>query len=412
MYDHILVALDGSQPSCCAGQTAIALAAAMGARVTACHVYGAQMHRRRFIDMEDGLPARYQQQEKLKSLRMAHDRLIDEGFRALSTGYIDDFMVEAWEAGIVAASAAAEGRSYTGILDLAWRHRADLIVLGAEGLGAVGDGMLGGTTTRVLANATCDVLVARRGLDDGAILTGVDGSEEALKAATVAVTLGRVMNKPVQIAAAYDPDFHTRVFITMARSLSPARREEVGLANQEKLHDDIINDGLGKLYAEFLGQAERRFGGNGVIIKTSLLTGKAYRALNGHVMKTGADLIVVGRYGHHRESYSRLGSNAEGLLRTTSANVLLVGGVATVDCGLEIAGSARGADQRSSAIDPQLMWDADAETRLQRVPSFVRSMARRAVENAVREAGGDRVSAADFDNVAARFGMGRRGGGA
>jgi hypothetical protein len=56
-----------------------------------------------------------------------------------------------------------------------------------------------------------------------------------------------------------------------------------------------------------------------------------------------------------------------------------------------------------------LAWDSDAETRLQRVPSFVRNMAKRAVENSVRELGGKRVSVDDFDSVAAQFGMGTRG---
>jgi hypothetical protein len=55
---------------------------------------------------------------------------------------------------------------------------------------------------------------------------------------------------------------------------------------------------------------------------------------------------------------------------------------------------------------PVLAWDSDAENRLKRVPSFVRSMAKRAVENSVRELGRKRVSVDDFDSVAARFGMG------
>jgi hypothetical protein len=37
-------------------------------------------------------------------------------------------------------------------------------------------------------------------------------------------------------------------------------------------------------------------------------------------------------------------------------------------------------------------------------------MAKRMVENTVRELGKQRVSAEDFDKVAARFGMGARGG--
>jgi hypothetical protein len=57
-----------------------------------------------------------------------------------------------------------------------------------------------------------------------------------------------------------------------------------------------------------------------------------------------------------------------------------------------------------------LTWDSEAEIRLQRVPSFVRNMAKRVVENTVRELGRQQVSADDFDSVAGQFGMGVRGG--
>jgi nucleotide-binding universal stress UspA family protein len=405
MYDHVLVALDGSEPSRCAGQMALALAAATGARVTACHVYGAEIHRHRFADMEPGLPDEYQQQEKLTDLRSAHDKLMDEGFRALSTGYVEEFLALSKTTDVAVESVATEGRSYVGILQLAESLRVDLIILGVHGLGAVGDGMMGGTTLRVLRNAPCDVLVTRHSPDDGPLLVGLDGSDAALKATARAVALGQALNKPIHLAAAYDPDFHTHIFGTMSRSLSPERQEEVGLADQEKLHDDIINDGLGKLYAGFLRDAERRFAAHSATIKTFLITGKAYRALEAQARDSQADLIVVSRYGHHRERCSRLGSNAEAIIRTTSSNVLLVGGV---DAPLPAPEPAHHAVETIEPGRP-LTWEPDAKARLKRVPSFARSMAKRAVESHIRELGKSRISARDFDTVAARFGMGPRG---
>ena len=126
-----------------------------------------------------------------------------------------------------------EGRSYTGILQVAQTRRCDLICLGADGLGAIGNGMLGGTTTRVLHGAHCDVLVARRAPGNGPVITGVDGSAPAMSAISTAVDLGRKMDKPVRLVAAYDPDFHTHVFTAVGESLSPERQEQVGLAGQE-----------------------------------------------------------------------------------------------------------------------------------------------------------------------------------
>jgi nucleotide-binding universal stress UspA family protein len=174
MYDHILVALDGSEPSGRSGRITIALAAALGARVTACHVYGCTIHRHRFVEMEPGLPSKYQDGETLNGLRMAHAKLIDEGFRALSAGYVEDFVASSRTAGIDTESVAMEGRSYVGILHLARARDVDLIVLGFDGLGAVGNGMLGGTTTRVLGASRCDVLVVREAFEGGSVLVGID----------------------------------------------------------------------------------------------------------------------------------------------------------------------------------------------------------------------------------------------
>ncbi len=56
-----------------------------------------------------------------------------------------------------------------------------------------------------------------------------------------------------------------------------------------------------------------------------------------------------------------------------------------------------------------ISWDSEAESRLKRVPIFVRKIAKSAVENAVSQSGKDRVTANDFDNIAARFGMGTKG---
>jgi nucleotide-binding universal stress UspA family protein len=249
------------------------------------------------------------------------------------------------------------------------------------------------------------VLVARRPPGNGPVLAGVDGSSAAIDAVGKAVEYGRKMEKQVRLVAVYDPDFHTHVFNAVGQSLSPERQEQVGLAGQEALHDDIINDGLGKLYSEFLRDAAKSINNNDVKVSTSLVTGKAYDALNRQATDCHADLIVVSRHGNHREPSSRLGSNAEGLLRTTPANVLLIGGI--TEERLEQKSASRIEEIGKPA--ESLSWDSDAESRLQRVPSFVRSMARRAVENSVRESGGRRVSADDFDNVAAQFGMGPRG---
>jgi nucleotide-binding universal stress UspA family protein len=416
-YRKILVALDGSEPSVRAGRAALAAAVAMKAQVVACHVYGARLHRQRFAEMEPGLPDEYQDARRLDGLRAAHDTLIARGFQALSDGYLDDFVAAARTAGVAASAATAEGRNYVRLLELAARDGADLVALGADGLGAVGDGLLGSTAARVLAGAPCDVLLARGPLGGGPVLAGVDGSPQALQAAARAAAWAHALGRPLRLVAAYDPEFHGEVFRAMARTLSAGRSEEVGLAAQEELHDRIINDGLASLYRGFLDEAARACDGAAPAPpETSLVAGKAYRALAAEARACDAALVVVGRHGHHDEPSAAVGSQADALARTCPCSVLIaaVARQATGEDHAPAAGDARaGAAQSPSTEDAApgeapaaIEWDADALARLERVPPFVRPMARRAVEQDVLARGGGRVTQADFDDVARRFGMG------
>jgi nucleotide-binding universal stress UspA family protein len=222
-----------------------------------------------------------------------------------------------------------------------------------------------------------------------------------------AVDLARRRNCPIQLAAVYDPDFHTHVFSVMAQSLSLEKQQQVGLEGQEQLHDEIINDGLGKLYTEFLHHAKQRYTENNVTLSDSLLTGKPYCALNEAANDLQADLIVIGRHGHHREAFSHLGSNAECLIRTAATNVLLVGGVNEKRPETNAAIRIEQIDNPSQTPE----WDHSAQKRLTCVPSFARTMAKQMVENAVIKSGKMDVTVEDFDAVAKQFGMMPKGDG-
>ena len=405
MYQTILTALDGSECSRAGGEIAVALARALGSELVACHVYSAELHSRRFVDMEPGLPAEYQRGPSRKRLRSLHGSLIEEGFRVLSKGYVDDVTTAASRQGVTARQAVVSGRNYVKLLQLTEELPAGLIVLGASGLGAGDNDPLGSTALRVLRHARCDVLLVRSPLGCGAILAGVDGSEEALAAAERAAAWARALGKDLELAAAYDGQFHTDVFRTMAKSLSAETRQQVGLAAQEGLHETLINDGLAKLYNGFLADARRRAAATGVEATTCLLEGKACRALVERATGGKADLIVVGRFGHHRQEISELGSNAEAVARLCPCGVLV-----TASAQDRPAGKAAPAPAASAATEgppeKEIPWDADALRQLERAPAFVRPMARRAVEQAARAAGARRVTAEIFEQVRRQFGMG------
>jgi nucleotide-binding universal stress UspA family protein len=64
-------------------------------------------------------------------------------------------------AGYVVEQAPKLGNPADEILNVAQEHKADLIITGAKGLGAIGRFLLGSVSTRVVQHATCSVLVVR-----------------------------------------------------------------------------------------------------------------------------------------------------------------------------------------------------------------------------------------------------------
>ena len=407
MYKRVLIGLDGSDCSQSGGKIAISLASKLDAELIASHVYSSELHAQRFRDMEEGLPEKYQDGHVKKELRQSHDSLISEGFDALSQGYLESLVTEARQAGINVRPVATAGRNYVKLLELAKQIDADLIVLGAQGLGDIGDGRLGSTAARVLRHATCDVLIARNELNGDAITAGIDGSEFALSAAETARWWAKTLSVPFNLAAAYDPDFHTEVFQTMARSLPEERQKQVGLDKQEGLHDELINAGLAKLYRKFLDDALEHLGANGNV-ESTLLTGKAYRAILDHAVQSQSGLVVVGRFGHHRQSESLIGSNAEIIAATCRQNVLVTHSPQLGTCDqsnreVHIEPSPPSVAPSDAA---KIGWDTEALERLQRIPPFARPMAKRAIENTAQAQGSKIIDVQVFEQVAQKFHMG------
>ena len=347
--------------------------------------------------MEPSLSSRYQMSPVLEELRRAHTGLIQEGLESLSQGYMDQFAEEAEALGVKARLCTLEGRNYVKILEQVESCGAGLVMLGAHGLGRTGDGRLGSTASRVLRQAGCDVFICRGPFETGSrILVGLDGSREALGSLERAAAWCRALGARLELAAAYDPVFHTEVFKVMSRSLSDDRKVQIGLDRQEKLHHMIIDDGLKRLYEGFLEEGAALAQSLGVANTSILLQGKAYSTLIEYMASGPAPtLAVVGRFGHHREPCSDIGSNSESIAGRSPCNVLVTKAVDTPSVQARL---------RPSSLE----WEAEAESRLQRVPSFVRHMARRMVEEQAQRLGMTRISADFFTDTANRMGMGRR----
>lgn len=392
MYSRIVAAIDGSVCSSAGARTALVLARQLGSEVVFCHVYAAALHGSRFSQMETGLPAEFQDEEHLQELRSAHDGLILNGLRSLSQGYTESLVREAVEAGIAVRERSVEGRNYVKLLEVAREDKADLLVVGARGLGALGEGDLGSTAARLMRLWCGDLLLSRRVPSaDGPVLVGVDGSAAALAAVRRGVAWARRLERPLQLAAVYDPFFHSKVFRQLAGAMPQEKQDDIGLGQQEDLHDRIIHDGLGHLYQSFLVCAGDLAVRLGCTSEQVLLKGKPWQALVEHAVSVRAELLVMGRFGEHREEVSDIGSNAEAAARSSPGNVLLV--------------AALPSDVAEADTPAAMEWDVDALARLRRMPGFAQPMARRGVEDFAREKGESRVTLTVFLQAGRRFGM-------
>ncbi|MCC6173347.1 MAG: universal stress protein [Gammaproteobacteria bacterium] len=376
LHRAILVAVDCSDESNRGVIEAVALAGVVGAKVTGIHVYAARLHGLRFRQMEGGLPQQYRQEQALEEQREIHGELITRGLSLIADSYLDQAAHACHAASIPFAPRSLEGKNYRALLEEAHSGRHDLLVIGARGLGAVPEGGIGTVCERVARRAAIDTLVIKdpqRRLADGPIVAAIDGSDQAYGGLLSALALARAWGVGLQVVAAYDPHFHYVAFERISRVLSEEAGRTFRFADQERLHEEIIDAGLARIYRGHLSIAESIAAEHGVTIETALLEGKPHAAIERHLRAVQPALLVIGRLGIHADPELDIGGTAERLLRNVECAVLL---------------SRRAHQPRTETITAvTTAWTPEAERRLERVPAFVRKMARMAILQFARERG-------------------------
>jgi K+-sensing histidine kinase KdpD len=165
---------------------------------------------------------------------------------------------------------------------------------------------------------------------------------------------------------------------------------------QEKLHDEIIDSGLARLYESYLERACEVAKELGAEITTTLLAGKAFDEIVKHVRKGGASFVVLGRFGMHRVAGSPMGTTAENVLRAAAANVLISNREVNVFETKEAREGKKGF---------KFNWTEGALKRLEKIPPLVRGMALMAIEEHAAAKGSKEITEELMDEVKKRFGM-------
>lgn len=327
-FKKILVPVDNSTPSNLAVEAAVFLANKFDADIEAIHVYAARLHDWRFIEMEPDLPEQYRKPDKLKKQRDIHGSLITKGLDIISGSYMDVVSKKCAEHGIQFSATKAEGKNYSELVRVIHQGHYDLVVLGMSGLGDTDNGVLGSVCLRVTRRVKTDCFVVKNGSEIGQrIVVALDGSPSSFAGLKTALTLGRKLGAAIKAVAAYDPDFHTTAFDSLKGVLSKDAGNVFRLEEQERLHEEIINKGIARIYQGHLDTAKAIATEQGMTIETRLLKGKPYCAILDDLHEYPATLLVVGRVGIHADEQLDIGSNTENLLRLAPCNVLISSGV-------------------------------------------------------------------------------------
>lgn len=376
MYKTIYIPVDNSDHSNTAVDVGVHLAKTFGSKIVGSHVYAAKMHDKRFKQMEAGLPEEYHDEKELDRQRQIHDSLITRGLQIITDSYLDYVDKKCNEANLPIERRSLEGRNWKVLAEDINTNGYDLVIMGALGVGAVKDSVIGSNTERVVRRVrNSDMLIIKniQPITGGKIVVAVDGSPYSFGGLMTGLALGKAFNMPVEAISAFDPYFHYAAF----HSISGVLNEEAGkvfrFKEQEKLHEEIIDSGLAKIYQSHLDISREIAQAEQTDVKTTLLDGKAFEKIIQYVRKDVPALLIVGRIGVHSDEEMDVGSNTENLLRSAPCNVLISNRkyVPPIDTQAEYT----------------IAWTEEALRRMEKIPVFARGVAKTAIHRYAIEKG-------------------------
>src|SRR5918997_1067444 len=324
----------------------------------------------------------------MKRQRKIHDQLITKGLEIITDSYIDvlEPLCEKYDVELVRRS--LEGKNFKVIVEDVNANDFDLVVIGAMGMAAVKDTVLGTVTERVVRRLErADTLIVKD-LDRSPfehIVVTVDGSAKSLGGLKRAIDLAREFGGTVEAISVFDPYFHYAMFHSIAGVLSTKAQKVFRFKEQEKLHEEIIDSGLAKIYTAHLEVAKKIAADEGVELKTTLLAGKPFEQTLKYVSEVNPTLVVMGRIGYHSDDEMDIGGNTENMMRYLPTNVL-------------ITNFEYQAPDLYTA-EEHMTWTKEALERLDRIPGFVVGMATGAIIRYAIEKGYTVITTGVIDEV-------------
>jgi nucleotide-binding universal stress UspA family protein len=261
-----------------------------------------------------------------------------------------------------------EGKNYKALVNEANNGHYDLLVMGSLGLGAIQGSIIGTVCERTVRRSAIDTLIIKqpkRSIKEGPIVAALDGSKQSYAALISAFNLAKQWQVELHIVSAFDPYYHYVAFNSIANVLSDEAGKVFRFKEQEQLHEEIIDDGLAKIYQGHLDVAEQLAEEFSITTHTHLLSGKPHHAIENFINEINASLLVIGKVGIHCDDELDIGGNSENLLRNSSCAILL---------------TQREYTPRVEMIaESTTTWSTQAEEAMKNIPPFVHNMARAAI---------------------------------
>ena len=372
MFKNIYIPVDNSDYSNACVDLALDLAKGSDTTITASHVYAAKMHDVRFRQMESGLPEEYQDEQELERQRNIHDQLITKGMEVISDSYLDVPKEKCKELQIPFVGKSLEGRNWTELVRDIKESPYDLVVMGALGLGAIKDSLIGTVAERVIRRSQKDILLVKHCPDihedrpsSGKIVVAVDGSGHSFGGLKTGIELAKKLNRPLEVISTFDPYFHYAMFNSLTGVLSREASKVFKFEQQEKLHEDIIDKGLAKIYQAHLEISRKVCEEENIECTIRLLDGKVFEKVLQYAREENPYLMILGRIGVHSAPDMDIGGNTENLMRLVPCNLLLSSKVFKPPIDMQ--------------AEESIEWTSEAKVRLTKIPGFVRPMATSAI---------------------------------
>jgi len=276
MFEHILVAVDGTVPARNAASHAAGFAAAFDARLDIVHV------------LEGG----------------------DTGLgdpRARGQEILDAAADVATERDVTVESYLLDGRVPRAICDHAEAEDVDLLALGRHGRSGAGERLLGTVTDRVLRTTDRPVLAVgatETTTDYESVLVPTDGSEAAERALPYGEGVAAAYAAGLHLLNVADVDAAAGVFDAGGVDRAFVDRvTERGEAAVDRLADAVTAD---------------------VDVSRAVVRGTPHEEIGAYATAHGVDLVVMGSTGASSLAGQTLGSVANRVLRTVGLPVLVV----------------------------------------------------------------------------------------